>query len=189
LQFFCISNKEEETLKLIITGRQMEVTKGMSQYIRKRFGKMATFLGSDSEVHVILRVEGYRHQAEVTAKSGPYAVAAKQITKDMYSTIDLLVEKAGQQLARQHDRLARKSGAVEAPVKEPQRPAPRREAPAAGRVVEVESAAGKPMTREEAALQMAGGRQAFMVFEDVHSGELNVLVRRKDGNFKLIVKE
>jgi putative sigma-54 modulation protein len=182
--------KEEGALKLIITGRQMEVTKGMSQYIRKRFGKMATFLGPNSEVHVILKVEGYRHQAEVTAKSGPYAVAAKQITKDMYSTIDLLVEKAGQQLSRQHDRLARKSGVAEAlPAKAPLAAAPRREAPALGRIVEVEPAAGKPMTQEEAALQMAGSRLSFMVFEDAHSGQLNVLVRRKDGNFKLIVKD
>jgi putative sigma-54 modulation protein len=168
----------------------MEVTKGISQYIRKRFGKLATFLGQDSEVHVILKVEGYRHQAEVTAQSGPYAIAAKQITKDMYSTIDLLAEKAGQQLARQHDRMARKSGVSEMlPDKEPVRPALRREAPAAGRIVEVEPSAGKPMTQEEAALQMASSRQAFMVFEDVHSGQLNVLVRRKDGNFKLIVKD
>jgi putative sigma-54 modulation protein len=168
----------------------MEVTKGISQYVRKRFGKLATFLGPDSEVHVILKVEGYRHQAEVTAKHGPYLVAAKQITKDMYSTIDLLAEKAGQQLSRQHDRMARKSGLTEPlPAKEPLRAAPRREAPASGRIVEVEPAAGKPMTQEEAALQMGSSRQAFMVFEDVHSGDLNVLVRRKDGNFKLITKD
>ena len=177
-------------MKLTITGRQMEVTKGMSQYIRKRFGKMATFLGPDSEVHVILKVEGYRHQGEVTAKSGPYAVAAKQITKDMYSTIDLLAEKAGQQLSRQHDRLARKSGAAETfMASEPLPATTKREAPKAGRIVEVEPASGKPMTQEEAALQMASSRQVFMVFEDVHSGQLNVLVRRKDGNFKLIVKD
>ncbi|NTV52985.1 MAG: ribosome-associated translation inhibitor RaiA [Candidatus Firestonebacteria bacterium] len=176
-------------MKLIITGRQMEVTKGMAQYIRKRFGKLATFVGADAEVHVILRVEGYRHQAEVTAKSGPYAVAAKQITKDMYSSIDLLAEKAGQQLARQHDRLARKSGAVMAPAPKELVRAPKREAPAVGRIVEEEASAGKPMTPEEAALQLNGSRQAFMVFEDVHTGDLNVLVRRKDGNFKLIVKD
>jgi putative sigma-54 modulation protein len=177
-------------LKLIITGRQMEVTKGISQYIRKRFGKLATFVGADAEVHVILKVEGYRHQAEVTAQSGPYAVAAKQITKDMYSTIDLLAEKAGQQLARQHDRLARKSGVSEVfTAKEISRPAAKREAPVAGRIVEVEPSAGKPMTQEEAALQMSSSRLAFMVFEDVHSGDLNVLVRRKDGNFKLITKD
>jgi putative sigma-54 modulation protein len=182
--------KEEGALKLIITGRQMEITKGIQQYIRKRFGKWATFLAADAEVHVILRVEGYRHQAEVTAKSGPYTVAAKQITKDMYSAIDLLVEKVGQQLARQHDKLLKKAGiglslkaASEAPVRL------RRDAALVGRIVETEPWSGKPMTPEEAVLQMKGSRQAFMVFEDVHSGDLNVLIRRSDGNYKLIVKD
>jgi putative sigma-54 modulation protein len=168
----------------------MEVTKGIQQYIRKRFGKWSTFLGSDTEVHVTMKVEGYRHQVEVTAQHGPYTIAAKQTTKDMYSAIDLLVEKAGQQLARQHDRLLRKSGPTPVPKEVLTAPVrPSRETAPAGRIAEVEAWSGKPMTSEEAALQMKGSKQPYMVFEEVHSGQLSVIIRRKDGNFKLIVKE
>ncbi len=176
-------------MKLIITGRQMEVTKGIQQYIRKRFSKWETFLGSDTEVHVIMKVEGYRHQIEVTAQHGPYEVAAKQTTKDMYSSIDLLVEKVGHQLTRQHDKLSRKSGIGLSPkVTLPELTRSPRET-SVGRIAEVEAWSGKPMTSEEAALQMKGSKQPFMVFEEVHSGQLSVIVRRKDGNYKLYVKE
>jgi putative sigma-54 modulation protein len=176
-------------LKLIITGRQMEITKGIQQYIRKRFAKCSTFLGADAEVHVILKVEGYRHMAEVTTKHGPYTVAARQITKDMYSTIDLLVEKVTQQLTRQHDKLQKKNGVGLRMRAASEGSANLRREPAAGLIVETEAVTGKPMTTEEAALQMKGTRLPFMVFEEVHSGQLQVLVRRTDGNFKLIVKE
>ena len=53
----------------------------------------------------------------------------------------------------------------------------------------LEAYAGKPMTREEAALQLEGTRQAFLVFEEAETGQLAVLARRKDGDFKLILQE
>lgn len=176
-------------MKLIITGRHVEVSKTIQQYIRKRFGKWATFLESDAEVHVIVSVEGYRHQVEVTAKGGRYSVNAKQITKDMYSAIDLIAEKIGHQLVRQHEKNVRKTGGVTgrkllaAGEKSPG------EKPAAGRIADIEPVSGKPMTREEAVLQLQGSKQPFMVFEDVESGQLQVLVRKRDGNFKLIVRD
>jgi putative sigma-54 modulation protein len=177
-------------LELTITGRHYEVSKELKQYIRKRFGKWATFLAPEAEVHIVLAVERYRNIAEVVATDKRYAVTGKQTSKDMFSAIDLLAEKIGQQLARQHEKyLASKGG-----VSTPRRPMGRLEGAAretlpAGRIADVQEPAGKPMTREEAALEFKSSRDPFLVFEDAETGQVAVLTRRKDGNFTLIVKE
>jgi len=177
-------------LKLSITGRRLEITKAFSQYVRKRFKKWSNFLGPNASVHVTLAIEGYRHQVEVTAKDGPYAVAGKQTTKDMYQSVDLLAEKIGRQLMRQHEKLTN----VKTISSRPQRIKSVHRVRAdilkdKGPVIEVESVNGKPMTQEEAALQLQTLRKSYLIFEDVESGQLAVIEKQKDGTFKLVVKE
>jgi len=178
-------------LELTITGRHFEVSKELKQYIRKRFEKWATFLAPETEVHVVLTVENYRQIAEVNANDKRYSITGKQTSKDMFSSIDLLADKVGRQLARQHEKLASKSGAPTArkpgAASRPERGI--REKSVTGRIVDVKAPDGKPMTREEAALEFRSSRQQFMVFEDVETGQLAVMTRRKDGNFALIIKD
>ena len=56
-------------------------------------------------------------------------------------------------------------------------------------MIEVVSVAGKPMTQEEAVMQLQAMRTSYLVFEDVETEQLAVLTKKKDGTFKLIVKE
>ncbi|MCK5242631.1 ribosome-associated translation inhibitor RaiA [bacterium] len=176
-------------MKLIITGRRLEITKAFSQYVRKRFKKWSTFLGPNAAVHVTLEVEGYRHQVEAVAKDGPYSVTGKQTTKDMYQSVDLLSEKIGRQLMRQHEKLTNvKSTSRARTATSPQREKIRMPAGQAP-VIDVETIAGKPMTQEEAVLQLLSRRKSFLVFEDAENGQLAVLEKQKDGSFRLFVKE
>jgi len=178
-------------LKLTITGRHTAVGKEVTQYIRKRFSKWSQFLPPDMEVHVTVTVEGYRHQVEVSAHSGRYTLNGRQTTKDVFSAVDLLAEKMWRQISRQREKhQITKTGVLspkklEATVSE-RVPAEKR--PPA-RILQVERYSGKPMTREEAVLQLQNSNQPFLVFQDDQSGQMNVLVRRKDGNFKLIIRE
>jgi putative sigma-54 modulation protein len=178
-------------VKITITGRHMEVTKPFSQYVKKRLQKWSAFLGADAVVHVVASVEGYRQHVEVTANDGSYAVTAKQTTKDLYQSVDLLAEKIGRQIKRQHEQLRR--GKTQrrrrAPVPDLSAPvAP--EAPAAKRPrIMVAPVSGKPMTQEEAALQLATLRTPYLVFEDAETGQLAVLAKNPDGSFKLITKD
>ena len=175
-------------MELTITGRHFAVSKELQQYIRKRFGKWSTLLAPATEVHVVLTVENYRNIAEVVAKDRRYSLTGKQTSKDMFAAIDLLAEKIGRQLTRQHEKsLPKKAGSAT-----PRKPAARPERlvrETTGRILTVEEPAGKPMTRDGAAMEFTGSRQSFFVFEDVETGQLAVLVRRKDGNFTLIAKD
>lgn len=179
-------------MKLTITGRNIEITRAHRSYIRKRFAKWSNFLHSGTVVHVILAVEGYRHIAEVTAKDKNYKLTGKQITKDLYQSIDLLAEKINRQLAKQHEKLINKDAAarsrekrmpmvdmagkdVTTTFKEPQ--------------LLIETLAGKPMSAEEAMLQLKSSRKAYLVFEEAESGQLAVLSKEKNNKMKLIIKE
>lgn len=177
-------------MKFIITGRHMEVSRGINLYVRKRFKKWSTFLENNAEVHVVLMEEGYRQGVEVTAKAGPYSVTGRQSTKDMRQSIDLLAEKIGRQLARKHEKLvdSKMSGSRARPLRKKagtKTPGSK----TGGRVVEVIPLEGKPMTQAEAVLQLQALSQTFLLYEDAETGQTAVLLKRPDGNFKLIVKE
>ncbi|MEW6517011.1 MAG: ribosome-associated translation inhibitor RaiA [candidate division FCPU426 bacterium] len=178
-------------MKIIITGRHMDITKPFNQYVKKRLQKWSSFLGSDAVVHVVASVEGYRQQVEVTAKDGPYEITAKQTTKDLYQSVDLLAEKVGRQIKRKHERLRRgKNLRRRRVLPEEFMAAPAPEAPVAKKPrIVVAPVAGKPMTQEEAALQLATLRNPFLVFEDAETGQLAVMTKNPDGSFKLITKD
>jgi putative sigma-54 modulation protein len=174
-------------MKLTITGRHIEVSKKVQSYIRKRFGKWSTFLSPDTEVHVVCGVEGYRQTVEVSGKTGRYTLNGKQTTKDMLSAVDLLAEKIARQLARQHEMtIAKKSNS--ATVRKVVVPAIKSKI-RQGEIVNVQTYAGKPMSREEALLQMQNSKQAFLIFEEADTGQIAVLARKSDGNFILYINE
>ncbi|MCK5219457.1 ribosome-associated translation inhibitor RaiA [bacterium] len=176
-------------MKFIITGRHMEVSRGINLYIRKRFKKWSTFLKNNAEVHVVLMEEGYRQGVEVVAKAGLYSVSGRQTTKDMRQSIDLLAEKIDRQLARKHEKLV-DSKMPGSRARPPRDKAGMKilEPKTGGRVVEVVSQEGKPMTQEEVMLQLQAGSGTFLIYEDAETGQTAVMIKRQDGNFKLIVK-
>jgi putative sigma-54 modulation protein len=175
-------------LKLIITGRHTEVDKRTLQYIRKRFQKWTTFLKSETEVRVIVTHERYRYRVEVMANTGPYPFTGTQTTKDIFSAVDLLAEKIQRQLVRQHEKYGLKStGRVRTARTLELEPEP--EPSSLEHEVTIEPISGKPMSREEAVLQLAQSKKEFLVFIDVDRDEVAVLVRRKDNHFSLMVRE
>lgn len=91
-------------MKITVTGRHVEITPGLREFIEKKIGKIEEFYSGAKEVHVILTVEKYRHTAEITLKGGHRQLSAKKTTKDMYAS----VEEALQALSHQASRLKEK---------------------------------------------------------------------------------
>ncbi len=176
-------------MKLTITGRNIEITRAHRTYIRKRFEKWNTFLNSVTMVHVILSVEGYRHTAEVTSKDKHYSINAKTTTKDMYQSIDLLAEKITHQLTKQHDKLINKDAASRSREKRSLTTSAGGPREAAHPSLIVDYFTGKPMSIEEALLQLQNSRKPFLVFEDAENGQLAVLSKEKNNKIKLTIKE
>ncbi|MGD0074392.1 MAG: ribosome-associated translation inhibitor RaiA [Candidatus Binataceae bacterium] len=91
-----------------VTFRHVEPTAAIQQYAERKLGHISKFLKRETQAHLILEVDKYRQRGEVTVKSGRLAVFAEAETKDLYSVIDLLVDKVERQLKKNIDKVQAK---------------------------------------------------------------------------------
>ena len=173
-------------MQVSITARHMELTDGLRRHIEKELKKLERQFHKEAEIQITLRVEKYRHAAEVTCDVGGAVFQAREETKDMYQSVDRAVES----LAEQYKRFKSKHwgakgkgvrnetdrGASAAETRGPTRP----------RIIPARKYAVKPMSVEEAAMQMEVLGQDFIVYTDSNTNAVNVLYRRKDGDLGLI---
>lgn len=170
-------------MQVQVRGRNVEVTPALKDYVEKRLGKLERFLENLSEAQVTMTVEKDSHRVEVTLPINGMILRGEETTGDMYSSIDLVVDKLEKQIDRYKGRLTRRGGRGTGEAAAA--------APAAGeengpRVVRTKRFAFKPMTVDEAVLQMNLLGHSFFVFSNAETEQVNVVYKRKDGNFGLI---
>ena len=77
-----------------IRGKNIEITPPLREYVEKRVGKITKYFDNIDEISVLLTVEKGRHIVEVTADvPGGLVLRGEEATMDMYTSIDLVVEK------------------------------------------------------------------------------------------------
>jgi ribosome hibernation promoting factor len=175
-------------MKIHFTGRQIEVSPALRKVAEERLAKLDKFLNHLMEAHVILVVEKRRHRAEVVVHGRHVTLSAAGETADMYSTLSLVADRLERQAKKHRDKIKvekKRDGARSSP-RRIARLSPLQEAP---RVVRVDSSPLKPMSLEEALLQLTGSEKEFLVFRHASSRRVSVLYRRKDGNYGLIEPE
>jgi putative sigma-54 modulation protein len=197
-------------MKLEITGRHVAVTPALKTFTAEKLAKLGRWIDDLAEIHVVLTVEKHRHIAEIIAHGNHLKLSAREVTADMYTSIGECLEKLERQARKQKEKHTTKrrrspapaSLAVPEPGPEPPRRARRRRArPGVGarasrldgdglpRIVRSQTFSKKPMSVEEAALQVSQSDIEFVVFRNERSEEVNVLYRRKDGSLGLIEPE
>jgi putative sigma-54 modulation protein len=170
-------------MKIIVTGRHIEVTPALKDYAEKKIARFERYLSNISEAVVTLGVEKYRHKVEVLLKVNGVLIQAESITGDVYSAIDEVAEKLERQIKKYKEKLVShrksegKSGSAEAEEAVPSD---------TGRIIKNKRFELKPMSPDEAAMQMELLDKDFFVFTNDKSGDINVIYRRKDGNFGII---
>jgi len=178
-------------MRIEVRGKNIELTNALREYVEKRLSKLERFIDDLKEAQVTLSVEGDTHRVEVTIPLNGVILRGEEKTDDMYSSVDLVVDKLEKQIDKYKTRIYRryrgaglkKGVAAELPaVKE-------EEKGEATKVVRTKRFALKPMDVEEAIMQMNLLGHSFFVFFNAESGEVNVLYRRKDGNYGLIEPE
>lgn len=183
-------------MQVSVTFRRMEGVEAVKEYAASKVAKINKYLYQPAEASIVLTREKHRIIAEINVTSQRFSLKGQEETEDVYSAIDLVVDKIERQLVKRKEKMRRhKSGSVEAG------------APGAGRgeegkegeegeegeeddrprIVERKSFSVKPMSIEEAAMQMRLGGEGFFVFTNVSSGEVNVLYKTEDGHFGVMV--
>lgn len=173
-----------------ITGRHIEITPAIRTYVMKRLRKFTKLFGDDIKFHVIIDVQKERQRAEILLKSKSLDLAGKSQTEDMYASIVQAIEKLERQALKQKNKKVegkrQRAKATAAAVKSgiSGLSTPSRISKNDG--IQEEEAQRKPMTVEEAVIELNHSDYAFIVFRNTESGIINVLYRRKDKSLGLI---
>ena len=179
-------------MRLQVKGKNVEVTDSIRKYAEEKLSKLERQLADPTRVELELAVErnpsiSQNHVAEATIWTKGPTLRAREASGDMKASIDALVEKLERQVIRYRDKRRRRPGredggqpmdATPAGSDEPERT-----------IVKVKQFAVKPMTPEEAVLQLELIGHDFFVFQNAETGDINVVYRRRDGNFGHIEPE
>ena len=178
-----------------VTGRHLQVTPAIDEYVTRKIESLHLDYPKIIEAHVILEVEKYRHTAEVILVcSNHITIEAREETDDMYAAIDAVVDKVGRQMRKYKTRLMKKHRPRKEIVHHLQEhvlesepvDVDGEEDGAHHPVVKSERYPVKPMFIDEAVLQLEMSHRQFLVFLNARSTRMNVLYRRKSGEFGLI---
>ncbi|MFW5999070.1 MAG: ribosome hibernation-promoting factor, HPF/YfiA family [Halanaerobiaceae bacterium] len=187
-------------MKLMTYGKNIEVTSALKQHLEEKLSKIEKYFnGRPIEVHVSLEVEKERHIVEVTAYIDGLILRGEEETGDMYASIDGVIEKLERQIEKYKTKLHRRfvekkqeheqeyrkerteeilNNSPEAEMKEEDEYEPK--------IVKTKKFAMKPMDVKEAAMQMDLLNHDFFVFSNAQTEEVNVVYKRRDGNYGLI---
>lgn len=172
-------------MRIKVSGKNIVVTDALRERVEKKLSKFEKFFNPDTEANATLTVEKNRHIIEVTIPFNGVILRGEEATDDMYTSIDNVVEKLERQIARHRTKLERriKDGSVRFEnfnfdVDEDEKGEPK--------IVRTKRFAMKPMPVEEAVLQMELLGHAFFMFFNAETEEVNVVYKRKDGNYGLI---
>jgi len=180
-----------DELQVHVTGRHVSVTEPIKEYARRKIENIGLDFPRLLDAHVILDVEKHRHTAEVVLHCGNHIVIeAKAESDDLYASIDEVVAKVARQLRKAKTKIQRhqprKLEAYEVDLRVLSPLDDEHEEHAEPEVVMTEKFAVKPMFVDEAVLQLQLSNRQFLVFLNARTEKVNVLYRRRTGNFGLI---
>lgn len=188
-----------------VTGRHLAITAAINDYAEKKIESLHLDYPRIIEAHVILEVEKYRHRAEIVLVCANHiTIEASEESPDLYASMDQVISKVARQMRKYKTRLLRQHRPrgetsiryLQEQVFDPEALAlfdeeavtakGYNETPPELEVVQTEKYPVKPMFVDEAVLQMQMSTQQFLVFLNAKTEKVNVLYRRKKGDYGLI---
>ena len=179
-------------MQVNITFRNMFATEALRNHVTDKLSRVVDkYLDKVTEAHVTLSLERYLHHADINLHAGHFHVRGKEKSEDMYASIDIACDKIERQLKKYKDRLKNHRPA-HVHAREPVRvryevfSAREEEMGLTPEVIRSDEFLAKPMSVEEALMQMDLLNNDFLVFTRPDSRDVNVVYRRKDGGYGLI---
>jgi len=184
-------------MQLAVTFRQMDPSDALKTYATEKLQKIRKFFPDPIRAQIVLSLERYLHKADIiiTLHNG-LAIKGRELTGDMYSAIDQVVDKVERQVRRYKDKIQNHRPAageehlvqleVVEPVEEEEAAAPGEAAGPGIKIIKSSQIVARPMTAEEAVMQLDLLSNDFLVFTNSGTNDVNVIYRRSDGNYGLI---
>lgn len=175
-------------MKFTIIGRKIEVTDKVRDYVEKKLGKLDKFFREESEARVVLGTIKENEYIEASIYASGMIYRAEASDREILAAIDKIVDLIERQIRKNKTRLAKKikkdatldsiliSGENYTDGEETKE----------FEIVKTKRFTVKPMSAEEAVLQMNLLGHNFFVFKNVETNEMNVVYKRKDGKYAII---
>ena len=171
-----------------VTFKNIDPSESLKSYVQDKLNRFDRFLDNPAEANVVLSVEKFRHIAEINITGDRLKINGKEETNDMYSAIDMVLDKLEKQIKRSKEKIRDRRGnrgAVRTGeiVGFAETAAPEEEGE--GEII-IRTIDYKPMDAEEAVMQLDLADDNFIVFTNARTDEINVVYRRNDGHYGLI---
>ncbi len=177
-------------MRVSVTFRHMEHQDKYRKYAEEKIGKLKKYLYNPVDANVVLTEEKHRSIAEIVIKADRTTIKGKETTNDMYKAIDMAIDKIEKQVKKHKDKLTKRKGdsirkqsaASVGPTSNPDIDYDEKDVDIITKTIDT-----KPMTVEDAAIQLETSKYEFLVFQNADSKKVNVIYKRNDKKFGHIV--
>ena len=177
-------------MELNIRGDKIKITKAMKDYIEEKISKLDKYLekGKDVKANVIVKVKGHEQTIEITIPLKSFILRSEETQEDFYAAVDKTIDKLERQIRKNKTKIMAKQSKtyydfnfadvdIEEKTEDEQKIVKRK-------TVEV-----KPMSAEEAILQMELIGHQFYLYKDCDTDQFAVVYKRKDGDYGVMEAE
>ena len=177
-----------------VTFRHMNSSDALKDHALDKTSRLAKYFDDTADVHVVLSTEKYLHKAEVNIGVHGMMICGKEISSDMYNSIDRAMEKIEKQIKKYRSRITKMRPKDGAKMKMRFKLL---EAASGGEgdnqaselpptIIETKEFQARPMMLDEAVMQMALLHNDVLVFLNAKTDQINVLYRKKGNKYGLI---
>ena len=177
-------------MKIFVRGDKIEVTKAIQDYAQEKLSRINKYIGDSENIKasVLINVKGHNQKVEVTIPLKNIILRAEETREDLYAAIDVVVDKLERQIRKNKTKLQSKK-MREKLAKDFMFDAIEEEENEDEKIVKRKTIEVKPMSEEEAILQMELLEHQFYIFKDAETSNIAVVYKRKEGNYGIIESE
>jgi putative sigma-54 modulation protein len=179
-------------MQVSVTFRHMDATDALKTFAAEKVSRIEKFIHTPTDAHVVLSVEKHMHRAEINVIANGVRLRGEETSGDMYGSIDGATQKIERQLKRYRNKLdthkVREGHASKVRLSYVDAGGDVSELPAElpAQIVETKELDAPIMLVEEAIMQMDLMHIDFFIFQNAKTSTVNVIYRRKEGNYGLI---
>ena len=175
-------------MNIKVTGKNIEITDSIREYIEMRAQKLEKFEGKNTEINVACSVEREEQIIEIQISHDGEFIRIEERNEDLYASIDLAMDRAERQLRKDKEKKLDKNR--EASLKDKILGMFKGDdMEHKGQITKNKHYEIKPITIEDAKLKLEEKKDMFMPFVNVETNEVNVIYQRGDGTYGLVMPE
>ena len=169
-------------MRIQLRGEKIEITEAINSYVEEKISKLDKFFKEkDIQAKVTIKMNGKKHAIDVTIPYDKFIIRSEEIHDDLYAAIDLVLDKLERQIRKNKTKMKKHTAfninyaEIEDEVNEEE-----------NKVVKRKTIEMKPMSEEEAILELELLSHDFFIYKDSDTESVNVVYKRKDGNYGII---